>query len=240
MKKFVAQRLGRLILPMVLSLGFFSARVSQGQTNAYWDVNGVTNGQGGTGTWSQSGTNWTTNSVNADSNSGGPTGGGLFAVTNSATASITNSAGYIFNFQGSAGVVNLGGNYSNWGVNFLTPGYVLQVSSSGANTRNLYTTNGVNLGANSLTISGGTTGTNTIIFQGNSTATAVGIVADPGASLIFSNSNTNPFGIFFTGGAVSANAPITINIAAGTRLLLGSQSSGGVTINANTTCDLYA
>ncbi|NCY21485.1 hypothetical protein EBX31_05970 [bacterium] len=51
-----------LILLATAVVILLSAKSLRAQTNAYWDVNGTTTGQGGTGTWSTSGTNWTTNS----------------------------------------------------------------------------------------------------------------------------------------------------------------------------------
>jgi fibronectin-binding autotransporter adhesin len=104
----------KLNLPLALGIflvGIFSANVSQAQyTNAYWDVNGTTSGQGGSGTFSSSGVFWTTNSANATANTGGPTSGGLFALLNGAagTATNNNSGGYNINFGGTAGNVKQG------------------------------------------------------------------------------------------------------------------------------------
>ena len=97
------------IFLMVLSFlpSVAKAQVVNGRTNAYWDVNGTTTGEGGLGsttssTWSSSSVFWTTNAVNATAATGGPTSGGLFSVTSGApgTATANNSGGYYFNFTG--------------------------------------------------------------------------------------------------------------------------------------------
>ena len=240
MKKSFTQKLGRLILPTILSLGFFSASVSHGQTNAYWDVNGITNGQGGSGSWvaSTNGTNWTTNSVNADANNGGPIGGGLFAVANGAAGAVlTNSGNFIFNIGGTAGTITQGGSYQAYAVNFLTTGYTWYIDGTGTNNRTITTTNGVNLGANSLTLLNGPRGLNAFTFAGPTTATAVGLTGSAGASLTLRNlvadSTTNSFGFYLSGGAIPATIPINVDIGVGSRIFLGSQSSGGATYNGN-------
>jgi hypothetical protein len=64
------------IVCLALIMGLFSANDCRSQTNAYWDVNGTTNGQGGSGSFSSSAIYWTTNSVNATAPTGGPTGWG--------------------------------------------------------------------------------------------------------------------------------------------------------------------
>jgi len=155
----------RLNLPSalgILLIALFSANVSQAQTNAYWDVNGTNSGQGGSATFSSSGVYWTTNSTNATANTGGPANGALFNLTNGAAAG--QSGNYILNFGGTAGDVKQGGNYEAVGINFLTTGYNWYLDGSGTNARTITTTNGVNIGANALTLSNGTTGTNSFTF----------------------------------------------------------------------------
>ena len=222
----------------IFLIGLFSANFSQAQTNAYWDVNGTTNNEGGTGTWSTTGTNWTTNSVNATANSGGPTGGGLFAVANAAAGStLTNSGNFIFNFGGTAGTVTQGGSYQAVGVNFLTSGYIWNIDGTGANTRTITTTNGVNLGANvGLTLANGPRGLNSFTFTGNTAATAVGITGTNGSTLTLRNlvadTAGNSFGVYLSGGTISSNIGINVDIGAGSKIFLGSQSSAGATINS--------
>jgi len=230
----------KLNLPLALGIfliGLFSANVSQAQTSAYWDVNGLTNGQGGSATWSTSGTNWTTNSVNATANSGGPTGGGLFAVANGAAGAVaTNSGNFTFNFGGTAGTVTQGGNYEAYGVNFLTTGYTWNIDGTGTNSRTITTTNGVSLGANALTLANGSRGLNSFTFAGPTAATAVGITATAGSTLTLRNltadSATNSFGVYLSGGTISSNIAINVDIGAGSKLSLGSKSSGGATIDS--------
>jgi hypothetical protein len=232
----------------IFLLGLFSTSVSHAQTSAYWDVNGTTNGQGGSGTFSSSGVFWTTNSDNATANSGGPTGGGLFAVGNGASTSTatyttngatwtSNSGAYNFNFGGTAGTVTQGGSYQAYGVNFLSSGYVWTIDGSGANNRAITTTNAVNLGANSLTLANGARGLNSFIFAGPTASTGLGITGTSGSTLTLRNltadSTTNSFGVYLSGGGTIANAiSITTDIAAANKLFLGSGNSGGGTINS--------
>ena len=229
-------------------LGLFSSSVSHAQTNAYWDVNGTTNGQGGSGTFSYSGVFWTTNSDNATANTGGPTGGGLFAVGNGASTSTatytnngatwtSNSGAYNFNFGGTAGTVNQGGNYQAYGVNFLSSGYVWTIDGSGTNGRTITTTNAVSLGANSLTLANGARGLNSFTFAGPTSSTGLGITGASGSTLTLRNltadSATNSFGVYLSGGGTITNAiSITTDIAAANKIFLGSQSSGGATIGS--------
>jgi fibronectin-binding autotransporter adhesin len=234
----------KLNLPIALGfflIGLFFANISQAQyTNAYWDVNGTTTGEGGSGTFSSSGVLWTTNSVNATAATGGPVGGGLFALLDGAAGTTTanNSGGYNINFGGTAGNVKQGGSYQAASVNFLSSGYNWYVDGTAART--ITTTNGVNLNGNALTLSNGTTGVNSFTFSGPTTATAVGITGTTGASLSLKNSaaftpGTSTFGVYLSGGTISSNIGINVDIGTGSKILLGSQSSGGATINANIT-----
>ena len=228
----------------IFLIGIFSANFSQAQINAYWDVNGVTNGQGGSGTFSSSGVFWTTNSANATANGGGPVGGGTFAVGNGAansTATYTtngatwtsNSGAYTFNFGGTAGTVTWGGAYQAYGVNLLSSGYIWNIDGSGANNRTITTTNAVNLGANALTLANGSRGLNSFTFAGPTTATAQGITGTSGSTLTLRNltadSTTNSFGVYLSGGTISSNISINVDIGTGSKISFGSQSSGGMT-----------
>jgi autotransporter-associated beta strand protein len=231
----------KLNLPIALGfflIGLFSANISQAQyTNAYWDVNGTTTGEGGSGTFSSSGVLWTTNSVNATAASGGPTGGGLFALITGPAGTVTNnnSGGYNINFGGTAGNVKQGGSYQAASVNFLSTGYNWYVDAGA--TRTITTTNGINLNGNALTLSNGTTGVNSFTFDGPTTATAVGITGTTGASLSLKNNaaftaGTSTFGVYLSGGTISSNIGINVDIGTGSKILLGSQSSGGATFNS--------
>jgi autotransporter-associated beta strand protein len=219
----------------IFLIGLFSANVSQAQTNAYWDPSGTNNaGEGGSATWSTSGTNWTTNSVNATANSGGPTGGGLFAVANGASgATLTNSGNFIFNFGGTAGTVTQGGAFQAVGVNFLTTGYIWNIDGTGSNGRTITTTNAVNLGANALTLANGPRGLNSFTFTGPTAATAQGITGTSGSTLtlrnLFADTATNSFGVYLSGGTISSNIAINVDIGTGSKIAFGSQSSSGMT-----------
>ena len=245
MKKVFAQKVGRLLLPTIFSLGFFSASVSQGQivggyTNVYWvSTNLWTSGNsalGGTGNWNSSGYYWTTNSLGATANSNGPIGGGTFVMTNGAanTATANNSGGFIVNFSGTPGTVSQSSTMQVNQVNFLVSGYTW--TASGA--RSLTFTNGINLAD----------GVNTIITAsaGNSfTFTGTGVSGGTGSSLTLGLGNTSGSSnyisaIYFSGGTISV--PITMNVggasnAYAAKFTLGTQSStgGGLTINGNIT-----
>ena len=232
----------------IFLIGLSCANISQAQTNAYWDVNGLTNGQGGSGSWvtSTNGNNWTTNSVNATANSGGPTGGGLFIAANGAAGAVaTNSGNYIFNFGGTAGTVTQGSAYQAWGVNFLTTGYTWNIDGTGTNGRTITTTNGVNLGANvGLTLANGPRGVNSFTFTGPTAATAVGITGSSGSTLTLRNltgdTASNSFGVYLSGGTISSNIAINVDIGTGSKIAFGSQSSSGATINSAITLNTNA
>jgi len=238
----------KLNLPIALGfflIGLFSANTSQAQTNAYFDPNGTTTGEGGTGSWTSSQTNWTTNSVNATANSGGPTGGGLFAVANGAAGAVaTNSGNFIFNFGGTAGTVTQGGAFQAVGVNFLSSGYIWNIDGTGTNSRTITTTNAVSLGANSLTLANGPRGLNSFTFTGPTTATAQGITGTSGSTLtlrnLFADTATNSFGVYLSGGTISSNIAINVDIGTGSKIAFGSQSSSGATINSAITLNTNA
>ena len=108
MKKTFAQKLGRLILPTIFSLGFFSVEISFGQTltDIYWNPFN-TNGAGGSGSWSTTPTNWSFNSAGSaqSANIPMPTVG----------TNVGNSAYYRYNFGGSNGTVSVGSSQSALG-----------------------------------------------------------------------------------------------------------------------------
>jgi len=230
----------------IFLIGIFSANISQAQyTNAYWDVNGTTTGQGGTGSFSSSSVFWTTNGTNATANTGGPTGGGLFALANGAagTATITNSGGYNINFGGTAGTVTQAGTFQFASVNFLTSGYIWNIDGTGSNARGITTTNGVNLNG-ALTLANGPRGVNSFTFSGATAPTAVGFTGTSGSTLTLRNltadSSSNSFSVLFSGGTISSNIGINVDIGAGSKIVLGSQSSSGLTINSAMTLNTNA
>ena len=258
----MSKKLNHSLAIGIFLIGLFSTNVSQAQfTNAYWDVNGTTNGQGGSGTFNSSSVYWTTSNVNADANSGGPSGGGLFSITNGAGAG--QSGNYIINFGGTAGTVTQAGTFAFGGVNFLTSGYIWNIDGTGANSRGITATNGVNLGGNTLTLANGNRGLNSFkfdaapgptVFAGTSTTTNFVFTGTGGGGVTLRNltadSATNSFGVYvnsaqtkYTNAGVtnintvvavfSSNAPITVDIGAGSKIMLGTSASQGGVIDAN-------
>ena len=222
-----------------------SAMTARAQTNAYWDANGTNSGTGGSGTFSSSGVLWATNPSGASVASGGPSGDALFAVTNGANLAWTNNSSgtYILNFGGSAGNVTNGGSFQSYGITVQTSGYIFTISSDGANNRSLTMTNGFDLGANTVTFANGARGTNSYTFGGPSssgwTSASNGITASAGAAIVIASTNTSNstnFGFYISsGGSLSSNAPINILTHSNTRVMLGSQSSGGASFNSSIT-----
>jgi autotransporter-associated beta strand protein len=236
----MSKKLNHSLAIGIFLIGIFSANISQAQyTNAYWDVNGTNTGEGGTGTFSSSGVLWTTNSVNATAATGGPINGGLFALITGPAGTVTNnnSGGYNINFGGTAGNVKQGGNYQAASVNFLSSGYNWWVDANAART--ITTTNGINLNGNALILSNGTTGVNSLTFEGPTSSTGSGINSSTaGATLTLKNNaaftaGSSSFGVYVSGGGtVSTNIAMNVEIGAGSKILLGSQSSGGATFNS--------
>jgi autotransporter-associated beta strand protein len=242
----------------IFLIGLFSANVSQGQINAYWDVNGTNAGQGGTGLMANTSVNWTTNSVNATGNSNGPTGGGTFAVGNgAATSNVTyttngatwtsNSGAYNFNFGGSNGTVNWSSAYQAYGMNLLTSGYIWNIDGTGANNRTITTTNGVNLGANTLILANGGRGSNSFtfapgagqaVYTSNITTTNFVIAGTGGGGLTLRNlqpdSATNSFGVFVQG----ATTKITNMTGPVTNYVLTNTTVAVISSNAPITVDI--
>jgi len=242
----MSKKLNLLFALAIFLIGLFFTNLSQAQyTNAYWDVNGTTTGQGGSGTFSSSGVFWTTNGTNATANTGGPSGGALFALVNTnAGVAANSSGGYNINFGGTAGTVTWGGTYQAAGVNLLSTGYIWNIDGTGANSRTINTTNAVNLGANSLTLANGARGLNSFTFSGPTAATAQGITGAVGSTLTLRNlvadTSTNSFGVYLSGGTISSNIAINVDIGTGSKIAFGSQSSQGVTINSAITLNTNA
>ena len=223
------------------------AQVVNGRTNAYWDVNGTAAGEGGLGsttssTWSSSSVFWTTNAENAQAPTGGPIGGGLFSVTTGApnTAVANTSGGYYFNFTGTPGIVAMGGNMIVSGLNFTTDGYTLTTTSG---SRKITGTNAIVGGVtNQAVVSLGNnvnlnlTSFNAAPATASLTLSALNIVGGTGSSITLGTgaaSVTNS--VFGEAMTIDAAAPIRVNIGTGSKLFFGSQSSSGLTVNANIT-----
>ena len=245
-------------LNLPFALGFFliglsflpsvaKAQVVNGRTNAYWDVNGTAAGEGGLGsttssTWSSSSVFWTTNAENAQAPTGGPFGGGLFSVTTGApnTAVANTSGGYYFNFTGTPGIVAMGGNMTVSGLNFTTDGYTLTTTSG---SRKITGTNAIVGGVtNQAVVSLGNnvnlnlTSFNAAPATASLTLSALNIVGGTGSSITLGTgaaSVTNS--VFGEAMTIDAAAPIRVNIGTGSKLFFGSQSSSGLTVNANIT-----
>ena len=122
-------------------------------------------------------------------------------------------------------------------MNFLTSGYTWWADGTG--DRKLTTTNGINLNGNALTLSNGTTGVNSFTFDGPTSSTGPGINSSTaGATLTLKNNaaftaGSSSFGVYVGGGGtVSTNIAMNVEIGAGSRILLGSQSSGGAIFNS--------
>ncbi|MFM6127273.1 MAG: beta strand repeat-containing protein [Sphaerospermopsis kisseleviana] len=227
-----------LLAFMTCSLLLALSGRAQAQTNIYWDTS-TNAGTGGSGTWSSSTVTWATNPSGAAVTNGGPTGNALFAITNTnAGVNAWASGNYLMNFGGTAGRITNSGSFQMWGINILTNGYVFVIDGTGANTRTLTMTNSLDLGTNSLTFDNGPRGTNAYVFAGpaNSGWTG-GITASNGsAGIVIANTNSSNltnFGFYInSGGTVSSNAPINILTLSNTRVMLGSQNSGGANFNS--------
>ena len=233
------------IFLMVLSFlpSVAKAQVVNGRTNAYWDVNGTTTGEGGLGsttssTWSSSSVFWTTNAVNASAATGGPGGGGLFSVTSGApgTATANNSGGYYFNFTGTPGIVAMGGDFIISGLNFAVNGYTL-TTSSGTDRRITGTNAIVGSVTNQALIS---LSNNVNLTLGGSLSFASNnFVGGTGSSLTLGTGAAGVTQYFISSGTTTLDAtPIRVNIGTGSKYSLGNSAStaqGGLTVNGNIT-----
>jgi autotransporter-associated beta strand protein len=168
----------------------------------------------------------------------------LFNVTTAAAGTASNASGsFGFYFGGTAATVTNGGSFQSYGITIQTSGYVFTIDGTGANGRSLTMTNGFDLGANTVTFANGARGTNSYTFGGPSssgwTNAANGITANAGASIVIASTNINNstnFGFYISsGGSLSSNAPIEIRTLVSTRVMLGSQSSGGANFNSSIT-----
>jgi len=124
-------------------LYFFAFTLSTGislswaqNTNLYWDPNFQTNGIGGSGSWTTTGTNWTTNATgNINTISGNWVNG----------ANWTNAASSVYNaiIQGSNGTVWVPSSVRPYQLQILNDGYTLARSNSGTSNVYLNVRNGI-------------------------------------------------------------------------------------------------
>ena len=196
----------KLNLPFALGIfliGLFSANVSQAQiTNVYWKPS---TGLGGGGTWNSANAFWSTNSDGS-------------GTLSSPTTLGTNT---IYNFSGTAGLVNETSSFTLAGINWLTTGYTW---SSGANR----TLTGIDQTS---------TGTNTIFIANNAnlnitgtgfTFDAMSMTGGAGSTVTLTNAaGATTTVIFGTSSARGGrtNSVNTIISGAGT-IVLGSQANG--------------
>lgn len=216
----------KLNLPFVLGIfliGLFSSNVSQAQfTNVYWDPNGAAAGIGGSGTWTTNGAFWSTNSTS---------GGGTLQTPGTSTNNI-------YNFSGSAGTVSQSSAsaYTVAGINWLTSGYIWNMTGSrtftatdntATGTNTIYITNSAN-----LTLTSSST-TNGVTFEGLS------ITGGAGSTLTLSNA-AGSITTVFLGGTTSTTAGRTNSVntiidGAGTMVLGNKASLTGFTQAGNIT-----
>jgi autotransporter-associated beta strand protein len=187
----------------IFLIGLFSANVSQAQiTNVYWKPS---TGLGGGGTWNSANAFWSTNSDGS-------------GTLSSPTTLGTNT---IYNFSGTAGLVNETSSFTLAGINWLTTGYTW---SSGANR----TLTGIDQTS---------TGTNTIFIANNAnlnitgtgfTFDAMSMTGGAGSTVTLTNAaGATTTVIFGTSSARGGrtNSVNTIISGAGT-IVLGSQANG--------------
>lgn len=140
---------------------------------------------GGNGTWGGNATNWLTATTGAD---------------------IGWNSGYAL-FAGNAGTVNVLGQQSFTGMQFLTDGYLLQ---SDANGGSLLATAGSNGSATPIRVDSGVTATIAATIGGNA-----GIDKRDGGTLILSGANTYSGGTTFSGGVTQVSSDANLGAAAG-------------------------
>jgi fibronectin-binding autotransporter adhesin len=194
-------------------VALLAAYPSAHATNRYWDINGSTAGQGGTGTWNTTSPFW---SPLADGTTG-PFGAWSNAALDDAY------------FAGTAGTVTLGVPITAHSLNFQANGYTITggtltlagssptIGYTGANAT---TINSVLAGSNGLTINGGSTNGG-IILGGSNTLTG-GIAVNGGAHLTVTGSN----------GLNGASNVVTVNNG-GALQINHSNAFGGNTAAAN-------
>ena len=227
MNKIFFQKLGplylfsraQIIISAVMAFGFFVSGNAHAQsTNLFWNP---TNGLGGTGSWSSGALVWSTNST---------TGGPILVTSGTSTNNI-------YNFSGTAGTVSQSSasTYTVVGINWLTSGYIWNMTGSrtftatdntATGTNTIYITNNANLTLTSTTGNG-------VTFEGLS------ITGGAGSTLTLSNAvgiNTT----VFLGGTTSTTAGRTNSVntiidGAGTMVLGNKASLTGFTQAGNIT-----
>ena len=190
----------------IFLIGLFSANVSQAQsTNVYWKPS---TGLGGAGSWSSSGAFWSTNSD----------GSGTLASPTTLGTNI------IYNFSGTAGLVNETGSFTVAGVNWSTTGYTW----SNAITRTLTGVDATATGTNDISIANNA---NLNITGSAWNFEALGMTGGSGSTVTLTNATgATTTVIFGTSLARSGrtNSVNTIISGAGT-VILGSTGNGGFT-----------
>lgn len=233
----------------------------QAQTNFIWDANGATTGVGGTGTWTNTSTTFTTNPAGSSAT----VSGNFVSAANPRNNAL---------FEGTAGTVSIGGSTFSGTIFVNTTDYTFQNSSTAGTSANRYfnTTEGILLadGVNLNLSSGNGTG---LASTGAFTGLRTSISAAPGAentSVTFTGSTTNAahfirIGWGTNGLGANANISVPVNISttgpgqaaivlastvtntisgnvtvnSGSRLLLGTGGSGS-TRRLNVTGDITA
>jgi autotransporter-associated beta strand protein len=200
----MSKKLNHSLAIGIFLIGLFSTNVSLAQTytNVYWYPSSAL---GGTGSWSASGSLWSTNS----------SGGGTLS---NPTALGTN---IIYNFSGTAGTVSSPSSITVGGINWLTTGYTFQATT----TSKTYTgTDATATGTNTISIANNA---NLNITGAGFVFDALSMTGGSGSRVTLTNAAAATTTIIF--GSTQAkggrtNSVNTIIDGAGT-IILGSQSA---------------
>ena len=242
----MSKKLNHSLAIGIFLIGLFSAPSPSNAVTYYWDTTlGTGNGTGGTGTFTTSGTTWSTD----------PAG----SATLVANAGTTND---IANFQGTAGTVTFNNNLTQGAFNINTNNYTLTTGVSSYRKLNSSTVNlgnDVNLNVSSWSggglsfisssISGGTNSSITLVSDGTGkrAMTLESATVASSAPIIFNITgtlaSTNYLALINSGNSATVNSTITGNsgtnnmtfASAGTTLALNGAVSGsqGVSIGGN-------
>jgi len=179
-------------------------------TNLYWDADHP--GLGGTGTWSSTSTNWTTNSS-------GVANAGQYAWGTTSAGNYTAGDGLTAYFDGTDGTVTVSGTVSTHaGLTFAVGGYNLT-----AGTIHLA---GTNATANTITTTSGTTTISSALSGTH------GLVKEGGGTLRLDAANTGLSGnITVEDGTLRANAADAVAVSGTNRTIINS--GGSLLISAN-------
>jgi fibronectin-binding autotransporter adhesin len=204
----------KLNLPLALGIflvGIFSVPSSSKAVTYYWDTTAGVNGTGGSGTFTASGTTWSTDPL-----------GSAGLVANTGT---TND---IANFQGTAGTVTFNNNLTQGAFNINTNNYTL---TTGVSAARKLTSSTVTLGNNvNLNVSSFSSGALTFI---NST-----ISGGTGSSITLVSDGTGKRAMTLEGATVASSAPIIFNITgalASTNYLALGGTANSSTVNSTIT-----